>query len=692
MDIGRIKRNRKSEENQNIEEEQNIYGDFEKKTIEVNEMNNNINDDNSNDLHTFHQEKEYKTGTLEEHTVKTTSNKISRFLLFGFYLMFILIGVVVYFMLRADKYEFYLKKDEVNIFTGSTYQVELIPKNIRYFDYLNYNYSISDTNVATVDEFGTITAVGPGTATLTISLSPGFTKKTMKIHSESIALEKISLMMYKDEKYQAGDSVNLSPGESIGLKAIANDREDLNTTVTYTSSNPSVATVDEFGNVTAKSDGTATISAVRDGIEGKLNVTVKQGGSGSSSGKVIQNISFSPDAITVKKGSSVQLVVNVTPKELASSSFTWTSSDTNIATVNGSGLVKANSNGKTTITAKSSNGLIANCSITVTDEEIKISKISLNSSKATIYVNGTYQLNASISPATATLRNIVWSSSNPNVATVNNGTVKGVGEGTAIITAANDDGSVKVTSTITVKKYVPTPTSGGGKIEKISLGIGQTTQYVGNALQLSATVTPRTATGYKITWTSNDTNVATVNENGLVISKKEGTVVITAMVDGVKANCTILVKNKGSATPTSTPTKTPTQAPTQAPTGTAPVNTLNPKYVAVSTQSLTVKKGETVTFKVKANNAAGVFAISSSNTGIAKVDKDSLWLDGVDEDSGKPYWAEKTVTVTGVAAGTTKIVVIPDPEQGAASYDIKPGTTDELISITGKAEINITVK
>ena len=683
MDIGRIKRTRKTEDDKNAMEEQNIYEDFEKKIIKPqvnNEKDSNDKEEIKEDIRPYYQEKEYKTNTLEENTVVTNASKISRFLLFGFYSLFIIIGVVVFFMLRADKYEFYLKKDEVSIFTGSTYQVELTPKNIRYFDYLNYNYSVSDPSVATVDEFGTVTAVGEGTTTLKISLSPGFTSKTMKIHSERISIDTLSLMIFKDDKYQMGDSITLSLDQSISLKAIANGREDLNTTVTYSSSNSSVAIVDEFGNVTAKKEGNAIITATKDGVEGKLNVTVKKGSSSSSSSKTIQNISFSPDALTVKKGSSVRLVVNVTPKELSSSSFVWTSSNNNIATVDGSGLVKAISNGKTVITAKSSNGLITNCSITVTDEEVKISKITLNSSKETIYVGGSYQLKATISPQTATLRNITWESSNPSVAKVENGNVVAVSAGTATITASNDDGSVKATSVITVKKSTPTPTpSSSGKVTKVTLSAGQTTKYVGETLQLSTTVTPSSVTNYTATWSSSNSNVATVSNTGLVSTKKAGTVVITVEVEGTKASCTIIVKNKQSSNPT--PTGTPTQTPTQTPQ--VPASTFNKSYVNISTQTLTVNKGATAKFKVKLYNAVGLFAIKTSNGG-ATVDKSTLWLDGLTEDTGEPYWAEKEVTVTGVTPGTTQIVITPDTA-GIATYD----TEKEL---SGSHTIVVTVK
>ena len=158
--------------------EENIYESFNTKTQEDNDLN-------ASNTKWQYKEKEYNNNYLEEHTVVTRASKVSKLILYGFYLLIVIIGVVVFFMLRADRYEFYLIKDEVSISTGSSYQVELRPKNERYFDYLNYKYEIDDKSVATVDEYGTVTAVGSGTTTLKISLSPGFNSKKMRINSHS---------------------------------------------------------------------------------------------------------------------------------------------------------------------------------------------------------------------------------------------------------------------------------------------------------------------------------------------------------------------------------------------------------------------------------------------------------------------------------------------------------------------------
>ncbi len=729
MDIRRIKRSNNGQNNEpvnNVPEEDNMYGEFEKKTVNNNNFgnnnnNNNINNNSSNnnnfnpnsiasfsDANGYH-EKEYKTGSLEENTVLSGASKISKVFLYGFYLLFIVIGVMVFFMLRANKYEFYLKNDEVNVFKGSTYQVELIPKDARYFDYLNYKYTIGDKNIATVDEFGTVTAVGVGTTTLKISLSPGFTSKTMKIHSENIEISSIDLRVFADEKLKPSGPITLKVDESVSLRAIVNDREDLNTTVTYTSSDPSIVTVDDFGNVTGKSAGTAVITGTREDISGSITVTVTKDGGGSivtptskPTPTGIQKIEFESSSMSLKKGTSFKLVAIITPRSLASSSLTWSSSNSSVATVDSSGSVKGVGNGTAVITAKSSNGKTASCTITVTEEDIKVSSITLNTKNATINIRGTYQLTAKISPNNATNRSLTWSSNNTAVATVNsNGLVTGVSAGTAAITVKTSDGSVSATSTIVVNNATPKPTNTPkpntptpkpgqpGKVTKITLSTTQTTQYVNDKLQLSINkVEPSSVTSYTVNWSSSNNGVASVNSKGLVTAKKAGTAVITATVDGVKASCTILVKNRTSPTPTPKPnTPTPTTGPTSAPTA-APEFTFNKNYVKVSTQSVSVSKGGTATFKVYLYNAAGLFDVKSSNTGIATVSPATAWRDGASASTGAPFWdgdnADQVITVTGVAAGNTTIVLTAD-EAGIATYDTS-------VELTGKVVINVTVK
>ncbi|MDE5539793.1 MAG: Ig-like domain-containing protein, partial [Bacilli bacterium] len=173
--------------------------------------------------------------------------------------------------------------------------------------------------------------------------------------------------------------------------------------------------------------------------------------------------------------------------------------------------------------------------------EVAISKIALNKINTELYVNKTLQLSATLSPSNHTIANkITWTSSNTNVASVdNNGKVTTKAVGTAIITGTTVNGK-KATCTITVKAE-PTKEV---IIDKIALNKTNAELYVNKTLQLSATLTPSNHTmTNKITWTSSNSKVASVDNNGKVTTKAVGTAIITGTtVNGKKSTCTITVK------------------------------------------------------------------------------------------------------------------------------------------------------
>ena len=220
------------------------------------------------------EEEEEETKQFDNNYMVTKAKRTSKLLLFGFYALILAIIGIIYFMFRSDRYEFYLVKDEVTLSNGSTYQVELTPKNASYFDYLNYNYSVADESIAKVDEFGTVTAVGSGSTTLKISIKNGLSSKQMVINTEGANIEKIDLYVYKDEELQNSSSVSMTVNDSVTLKAVANDNKKLFVDVKYSSSDTDVAEVDAFGNVTAKGAGTAVITGTRNDVSGEKTINV----------------------------------------------------------------------------------------------------------------------------------------------------------------------------------------------------------------------------------------------------------------------------------------------------------------------------------------------------------------------------------------------------------------------------------
>lgn len=174
-------------------------------------------------------------------------------------------------------------------------------------------------------------------------------------------------------------------------------------------------------------------------------------------------------------------------------------------------------------------------SVVVTySKPLAISKIELNKASTTLRAGTTETLTATVTPENATDA-VVWSSSNKNVATVENGVVTAVAEGTATITAASaSDATIKAECVVTV--LAPVAVTG------VTLNKTATTLLVGWTETLTATVAPEDATNKAVVWTSSDKSVATV-ANGVVTAVAKGTADITVTtVDGNhQATCKVKV-------------------------------------------------------------------------------------------------------------------------------------------------------
>lgn len=224
-------------------------------------------------------------------------------------------------------------------------------------------------------------------------------------------------------------------------------------------------------------------------------------------------------------------------QEGATTTLTWKSSNTSVATVNSSGKVTAKTVGTANITCTATNGVSATCKVTVTP--ILVTGVSLNKTSATVNCGSTLQLTATVTPSNATNKNVNWKSSNTNVATVNSsGLVTAKTPGQCTITATAADGSGKSAScTVTVKPVL---------ITDITLNQTESELFLGEKLQLTATISPSNATNKTLTWISSNDHVATVNESGMVSSVASGQCIITVSANddsGKKATCKVTVVN-----------------------------------------------------------------------------------------------------------------------------------------------------
>ena len=168
----------------------------------------------------------------------------------------------------------------------------------------------------------------------------------------------------------------------------------------------------------------------------------------------VDNIVLDREAVELEISESVMLVATVTPENATHKDVVWSSSDESVATVEQNGKVTAVSEGTTIITV-TANGMSATCKVTVKEESvevIEVCKIKLNKQYAKLMKNDVLTLRATITPANATDKTVVWSSSDESVATVEqNGKVTAVGKGTVTITATSSNGKI-ATCKITVEE------------------------------------------------------------------------------------------------------------------------------------------------------------------------------------------------------------------------------------------------
>ena len=247
-----------------------------------------------------------------------------------------------------------------------------------------------------------------------------------------------------------------------------------------------------------------------------------------------------PETIDMVTGETRILDLSVTPADFADA-ISYKSSNTDVVTVDEYGRLKAMGGG--TATVKVTVGSVSDtCKVTVYQA---VTRISLNKTKLSLNVPETFQLTAGVEPTHASNQTILWTSDNEAAATVDQtGLVTAVGNGTAVITAAAQDGSgISASCTVTVIDPNNIP------VNAITLDKSKLTMEALDTYTLTATVKPDNAANKTLEWASSDEAVAVVNEEGLVTAVGKGEAVISASAadgSGIRAECAVTVTNNAA--------------------------------------------------------------------------------------------------------------------------------------------------
>ncbi|MFA9213474.1 MAG: Ig-like domain-containing protein [Candidatus Methylacidiphilales bacterium] len=325
------------------------------------------------------------------------------------------------------------------------------------------------------------------------------------------------------------------------------------TTVTWSVTNPGVATINSNGILTAITNGNSVVTATANDGSGifatrSINIT----------GQIIPAILVSSVSISsqnnlrniTQPNGTLNFFTNILPKNATDTTVNWDVDNKNIATINTTGTLTALDNGTVKVKATSNDGSLKSDSITIiiSGQFFKVSSIIIGTEGNAVSItkaNGTLAMIANILPKNATDTNVTWSVNNPSIATISsNGVLTAKNNGMVrVIANANDGSNVSDTINITIS---------GQNIKVSSLKIFTSGNILditepNETLNFFTNILPRNASDTSVTWSVDKTNLATINNKGLLTAKANGIVRVKALSNdgsGKSDSVNVIISNQ----------------------------------------------------------------------------------------------------------------------------------------------------
>ncbi|MCR4748882.1 MAG: Ig-like domain-containing protein [Lachnospiraceae bacterium] len=381
-------------------------------------------------------------------------------------------------------------------------------------------WSSSDDKVATVSAEGLVTAVGKGKAV--IKAKAGDKEASVTVEVLSVPVSNIKITGYSAEP------IPMQIGDTVQLACTVSPANATDSSVTWSSSDDKVVTVDDKGLITAVANGEATIRATaNDGskVSGSVKVKVANVETTAVKLRAIGGEIMVP-------GSSQQLDVVIVPSNATNKELIWSTDNDKVAIVN-DGLVTIKPENEiewgdktsidVVITAKASESVQASITLTVMKPVKPVTSVSIDAKayKEGLKPGDTFRLTAVINPADATNKAVTWSSSENKVASVDGTglvTINGFGTTDITVTAA-DSKTAKYTLKVSKVAVSSVTILGTG---------GDNYLAVGKSTQLAVSVKPDNASVTDIVWTTSDAKIATVDVAGNITGVSAGKVTLKA--------------------------------------------------------------------------------------------------------------------------------------------------------------------
>jgi uncharacterized protein YjdB len=252
----------------------------------------------------------------------------------------------------------------------------------------------------------------------------------------------------------------------------------------------------------------------------------------------VTGVTVNPKTVSIVAGTSATVTVTVQPEDAANKNVSWKSNATAIATVN-NGVITGVTPGTATVTVTAEDGgHTATVAVTVTEDVVHVTGVTVEPSTLSVEEGALATVTATVLPANATNPALIWASNAPDIATVDNGVIRGVVSGAATITVATVDGGKTASVAVTVTAIPMSVT--GVSVEPTAVSIVRDATAT-----IVATVSPANAANKAVTWASNATGIATVAD-GVITGVAVGvaTITVTTEEGGYTATVAVTVTEK----------------------------------------------------------------------------------------------------------------------------------------------------
>ncbi len=417
-----------------------------------------------------------------------------------------------------------------------TIKVNYLPKDANSTELV---WTSIDPSIATIEGSGTpkegtatglIKLIKPGIVNLTVA--PRYNPSGIIAMCTLTVLEPVTNITLQPDNFTLNAKYGTHQAETQQL-VYSVMPPGATTTVQYSSSDSSIATVDANGLVKAVKAGVAYISIqTEENLLQQSKVTVLQ---------PCESITFSPAVYTMNTGATYKPVMTLKPAD-TTDSFAWRSFSTDVATVDVNGLITAKKVGNAIIQVTAASGVSEYIQITVRDG---LKSIKLNHDSYTLEKGKTFDLIPAFTPPTAYDKSVKWTVSDSSVISTEEKTdsgtpflrITGKKGGMTMVTVTSNDGGYVASCIVTVKE------------KSTQVTVSPTTKYLqlGKTFTVTAKVSTATATNKSVKWSTSKKKIATVNVSGKVKGKKIGTSYIRATAkdgSGASAQCKVIVVRK----------------------------------------------------------------------------------------------------------------------------------------------------